>query len=250
MTDNQVDKVNKVNKVNTVEQKYPRTKQALVYNFIYDEEQVKRFARLIDSENTYQLLCIVSRPKYHKGSLPNRHMSPRTFAKYSPERYLEQVRKYEQSVGYYTEDGVAFPDDSFVIYASTNGLNGKSAAKKFVGDILDAAFETSADYIFEHLNGKLNSALMAVKANVKLITIDIDAKDELAEVKEFLAEHKVTPAATIETHGGYHVLIKVEDLVPLKGSLHKKFAQKHTIKDMMCAVPGTLQAGFPVRFVD
>lgn len=232
------------------EKKYPRTRQAIIYNFIYDEEQVKRFARLIDSENTYQLLCIVSRAKYHKGSLPNRHMSPRTFSRYSPERYLEQVRKYEQVAGYYTEDGVAFPDDGFVIYASTNGLNGKAAAKKFAGDILEAAFEPSSDYIFEHLNGKLNSALMSTKANVKLVTIDIDDKKEFTEVKEFLIENKVTPTATIETHGGYHVLIKVEDLVPLKGSLHKKFAQKHTIKDMMCAVPGTLQAGFPVRFVD
>lgn len=227
------------------------TKFAEVYNLIYDEEQIKEFARLIDSEHTYQQLCIVARPKYQAG-VKNRHMSPKMFFGYTPEMYLDLVKKYELPVGSYKDNGVPFPDNCLVVYGTTNSRNGRQAARKFIDEIMDAALnekEEKEGYIFNHLSSALDAAIAKSKGDVKLITVDIDSKEEYPEVKEFLDERKIKPKAVVETRGGYHVMIGVNDLTSMKGELHKKFNTKHTIGDMFCAVPGTIQGGFPVRFV-
>jgi hypothetical protein len=224
------------------------TRQATVYNLVYDEEQIKEFARLIDTENTYQQLCIVARPKYHAG-VKNRHMSPKMFFGYTPEMYVDMVRKYELPVGSYKDKGVSFPDDCLVIYGTTNSRNGRQAARKFIDEVLNASLGGGDEHVFTHLSSTLDSAIASSKAKTKLVTIDIDSKDEWPEVKEFLEEKKVKPKAIVETRGGYHVMLDADDLPALKGELHKKFNSKHTIGDMFCAVPGTIQGGFPVKFV-
>jgi hypothetical protein len=224
------------------------TKTVEVHRFVYDEEQIKRFARLIDTENGYHQLCLFVRPKYHTG-VKNRNVGIRTFYGYTPEVFLEQVKKHELPVGSYKDNGTEYPNDCFVLYSSTNTRDGKKAAKMFIDELLSAAFEENK-YIFNHLKSRLDSTIMSSKGKTKYLTIDIDAKDEWPEVKDWLAEKGTKIDALIETRGGYHVMINMDEIAKLKGELHKKFASKHTIGDMMCAVPGTLQGGFPVRFVD
>ena len=88
---------------------------------------------------------------------------------------------------------------------------------------------------------------MSSKVKTKLVTIDIDEKVQWTEVKQFLDSNSVVPAAVVETRGGYHVLITSEDAG--KCRIHQKYGGKITIGDTFCPVPGTIQAGWPVRFV-
>jgi hypothetical protein len=56
----------------------------------------------------------------------------------------------------------------------------------------------------------------------------------------------------IETKSGCHVIMSVNNKLDKKniGQVYKKYAHTGEIGDMMCAVPGTSQGGFEVRFVD
>jgi hypothetical protein len=87
---------------------------------------------------------------------------------------------------------------------------------------------------------------MGSKGDIELITIDIDGKELYPKVAEFLKEIDEQPAAVIETHGGYHVLLNKSEKTSL---LFKEFSSIHTMGDIFCPIPGTYQGGFPVRFV-
>lgn len=227
----------------------PFTKQAVVHNFIYDEEQIKRFATLIDTEHNLHQLFVSARPKYitDEEKIRNRHMSSRTSLNLTPEEFVRLVRKYEIPVGGYDDHGKVYPDNCLVIYCTTNGRDGHRAGKKLIEDLVAGAFEGKDAYIFNHLHSRVDSCLGVAKSKTKLVTIDIDEKEQWIEVKKFLDESSVIPAAVIETRGGYHVLITAEDAG--KCRIHKKYGDKITIGDTFCPVPGTIQAGWPVRFV-
>lgn len=230
---------------------FPFTRQSEVYNLVYDEEQIKRFAKLIDSENSLHQMFIAARPKYITEGTDksrNRHMNTKVSVNKSPEEFVRLVRKYELPIGSYNDDGYVYPNNCLVIYCTTNARDGRQAGKKLIQKLVDGAFENGKAEIFDHLYSNVDSCLMSSKVKTKLVTIDIDEKEQYAEVKQFLDDNKVTPAAVIETRGGYHVLVMAEDAGNCR--LHQKYGKKITIGDTFCPVPGTIQGGWPVRFVD
>lgn len=228
----------------------PLTRQAEVYNLVYDEEQIKRFAKLIDSENSMHHMFIAARPKYISSDTDrsrNRHMNTKVSFNKSPEEFVRLVRKYELPVGSYNDDGYVYPNNCLVIYCTTNARDGFQAGRKLISKLVDGAFEGAKAEIFNHLYSNVDSCLMSSKEKIKLVTIDIDEKEQYAEVKQFLDDKKIVPAAVIETRGGYHVLITAEDAS--NSRIHHHYGKKITINDTFCPIPGTIQGGWPVRFV-
>lgn len=222
------------------------TKNVLVHRFIYDEEQIRKFVEIVGFTGVLHQMFVSARPKYNKDvKFKCRHISPKSFFNSTADRFIELIKKYEIPVGSYTDHDQVLPNDCLVMYCTTNPRNGKRAAQNFIQECLNAAF-TEDDYIFQHLYEKLNGAIMASKAKTTLTTIDIDSKEEYKEVHEFLTRENITPRAVVETRGGYHVLLETD--VNL-GKVYKAFASKHTMGDTFCPIPGTLQGGFPVRFV-
>ena len=225
-----------------------------VYNLIYDEEQVKRFARLIDTENGIHEVFIMARKKYDEskeGMKNNKSgfMSPKYFYGYDANSYLHIVQNYEKRIGNYLDkEGNPYPDNTLVVYSTTNPRCGKKAANKFMKEIMDNLFAENQEScgIFNSLDKRLHSCIMSSKDKTKFITIDIDNKSEYNEVLEYLKSIDLLPEAVIETHGGYHVLLPVNKSLNL---VFEKFSKKHTMGDISCPIPGTFQGGFPVRFV-
>lgn len=221
-----------------------------VYDLIYDEEQVKRFAKLIDTENGIHEVFIMARKKYNETIENNKSgfMSPKYFYGRDAEDYLRIVRSYEKPIGSYTsKTGVPYPDDSLVLYSTTNSRSGKKAANKFMREIVDSLFGENQDSdLFNTLDKRLHSCIMSSKDKTKFVTIDIDDKSDYKEVEDYLKSIEVVPEATIETRGGYHVLLPVSKTLNL---VFEKFSKKHTMGDVSCPIPGTLQGGFKVRFV-
>lgn len=221
----------------------PLTSIRECHHFIYNESEMKKFFDLI-GPGTHQVFISV-RPKYTKTKVKNNSISIKSFTDYTFEKFLDLIKRYEIPVGCYKEDDKVLPNDCMVIYCTTNARNPKTAVRKLMNECLTAAFDGD-EYVFTHMNQKINSAIMASKEKTLLTTIDIDSKDEYPEVKEFLEENKIVPAAVVETRGGYHVLLHTNSSLEL---VYKKFAKKHTMGDTFCPIPGTLQGGFPVRFV-
>jgi hypothetical protein len=234
------------NKIHNHESLIKLTKIAEIHNLVYDENQIKQFAKLIDLEHNTHHIHIIARPKYNKiVKFKTHYMSPRTICNLTPEKFVNYVKKYEMPVGYYTDsDGTICPPDSLVIYCTTNPRCNKKAAKKFIHETIDALV-SSDDAMLNNINGRMNSCIMSSKEKTNLITMDIDDKKDLAEVLDFLKQNNICPVANIETRGGYHLLLSDNNVEVV----YKKYRNKHTMGDISCAVPGTYQGGFPVKFV-
>lgn len=218
-----------------------------IHRFIYDEQQIRRFAELIGTDNSTHHLHVIGRPKYNSSvKFKTHYMSPKTIRNLSSEEFAEKIRSFEVPVGYYRDSNkVICPVDSLVIYCTTNPRCNKKAAKKLLHELVDA-FAGDSINVIDNLNNRLNSCIMSSKGETKLITMDIDSKIDLPEVLEYLDKCNIVPVANIETHGGYHLMLKPEKNIE---NVFKKFSSKHTMGDINCPVPGTLQGGFPVRFV-
>lgn len=127
---------------------------------------------------------------------------------------------------------------------------------------------------FKNLNSELKSCVHASVGEKRYVEIDVDTKEPemLGKVISFLsAEHFLEDImATIETRGGYHIIFKNDQLGKEKKSkLWKEFKKDEysfqgydvngkPIKkwyaeirsDAIEPVPGTIQGGFEVKFVD
>jgi hypothetical protein len=222
------------------------TKSVKVYNFIYDESQVERFAKLIDTENTLQQVYLQARRKYNKELKKDCFITTNTFFKASPSYFLNRIKRYEVEVGSYKDHDKEIPEDCFAIYSSTNPCSGKKSVGKFVEECVQS-FIQDKKRIFEHPHRELDSFIMSTNERVNILTMDIDCKEDYKEVKEFLITENIPTLAVIETRGGYHVLVKPDNNI---SKLQKKFGGKIQIKNLYCPIPGTLQGGFPVRFVE
>lgn len=220
------------------------SRNASIYNLVYDEEQIKRFAKLIKTEDNIHVLFLSCRPKYNH-DFKQEMICSQSFFNRTSEEFVELVRRYEVEKDSYKQNGKPIPTNALVLYCTTNPRNGKKAGRKLLAELIDAGFDQTDT--FNHLQSRLTSSLMSSKGVTNLLTIDIDDKKEYPEVEEFFQNENILVEATIETRGGYHVLFRPTEKTE---KVFKTFSSKHTIGDISCAVPGTYQGGFPVRFVN
>lgn len=230
------------------------TRQAEIHNFVYDEEQIKRFMRLIGAESETHQIFLSIRPKYQSREekekdnrqIQEKQISPLIIHACTPEDYVGAIRKYELAVGSYTDRGEkVIPTEMMVIYGTTNPRDENKAAKKLAQELLLAGFERDQTY-FTNLSSRLTSCMMSSKGKTNLITIDIDDKTTYTEVRNFLHERRIK-IIVIETRGGYHVMFPPGKQT---GDVFQKFSNLYTMGDIFCPIPGTYQGGFPVRFID
>lgn len=101
----------------------------------------------------------------------------------------------------------------------------------------------------------------------KWLTFDVDLKKEVGKVVEILKRFDIPVDEAVETRGGYHLFVEQSHL---KGKSTKAFIDAlkeftftspardgkmitHQVssfpRNTLCAVPGTLQGGFPVRLL-
>lgn len=219
------------------------TKLIEVYNFIYDELQIRQFAELIGLQDSIHQIFVAARSKYNKNvQFKTAHVANYSFFDVSIDKFINFIKKCEVSVGIY---GSNLPTDCFAVYCTTNARKGKIAAKNFITNCLDSMF-SGDEKIFNNMHEKLTGTIMASKEKTVFTTIDIDSKEDYKKVKDYLKSKEIKPAAIVETRGGYHVLIKTDENL---GDIYKTFSSIHTMGDTFCPIPGTLQGGFPVKFV-
>lgn len=112
---------------------------------------------------------------------------------------------------------------------------------------------------FRRMSTNLMNHIQKSASRKTMVDIDIDGEDSLESnsllggVLNFLSEHSV-PYTTIQTQGGYHVLVRTEYLskeVPLykiiSGLDKGTSGEVKFNSNAMVPIPGTLQAGKLVK---
>lgn len=253
--------------------------------FIWSEEELKNFfenimPRLSDGEVYF--LSLSARNKYLSEDekeyfkLGRNEMFERTVVReQSFEKFLKKVHGFDRnSNAYLTKNSLPIPSNCMVCYININPSNVLKAYNEFT--------KIMNDYMMElGLNSFNNSSTSNVEQRIKkadvllmnciqknrghksYLDVDFDIPKEhwsaVEVLLEELEENKVE-YVVIDTKSGYHVLIKKNTLnYNFNNSieLSRKYLRKKGVEDFevvlnkneMIPLPGTYQAGHPVRVI-
>lgn len=265
------------------------------HQLIWDVNQIERFQNLFmngfDNEHVH-LIYLAARRKYdEKQPLAGSTCFNRQVINQKTRSLVDMIRMYEIPVGTYSDKtGSVIRDDALVVYYLLNHRNAKTAYSKFAKKMLDRLCG-AAEEKFDDLISELKSAIHSASNSKRYIELDVDTKEpaivqkvlnvlnqplvkgcecpiktEQCQRTRSLTEFVI---CTVETHGGYHIVLDNEKLgKDARGKLWQEFnspeykfagADFHgkpitksyvdVRSDPSPPIPGTLQGGFPVRMV-
>jgi hypothetical protein len=212
---------------------------------VYDEEQIKRFYKfvgmtpVVGDESIYYMFLDI-RKKY--GATKDSVVSQVVLSNCTVEEFIKEIYKIELDIKYHpNRDEI---ENSCVLYCNTNPRSMKKAINSMSSELFKFALDGRKDFNIYHT---AKSHIARSKGKTRLVTIDLDDKNQFAEINDILKSYNIEPAAIVETRGGYHFILKVEDINPL---MFKKISDmKILIGDVECPIPGTIQGGFKVKFL-
>ena len=250
-----------------------------MYKFIHDISELEFFYENILpilTKNEVYFCSLSSRKKYlpenQRGILDgsSEMFERRLIEKKDWILFTRTLYRYECNEGAYcSSDGTQYPQDSMCIYFNFNPVDVIKAYEEFTVEstknimALALGRGSSPDY-FKRLNHNVMTAMHHSRGTKHYIDIDIDFKPntrdteegrkKIKEISEFL-KAKELKFFVINSHSGYHILIKVNSLKSDVCSLLKIAFTGGIIKDIMnnaqgmIQLPGTLAAGVPI-YVD
>ena len=251
------------------------------YELIYDSNQVEQFQKLfcttVDTYHGY-ILYLAARRKYDGRQ---KHNTSTCFNRQiiSPHlcgNLVQYIQRYEVPYGVYTNlDGTIVEQNALVVYFCLNPRNmlkGFNAMCKKINDKTEMILFSETKQDFSNLIGDLKSCIHSAPSMKLYFELDIDTKDKniVKDIVSVVSKVKKHIVCTIETRGGYHVIFNNLS-VPKdeKSELWKTFSQPNFMftstdfnglkitkkyvdvrSDASPPVPGTLQGGFRVKFVE
>jgi len=229
-------------------------------NLIYDQDMVREFYNRILKRGTH-VLQLQSRPKYGG----------------ERDRIYQRVRADCSDFDYFLHkvaQACQVPPDaeasSLVLYSTTNPIDVSKTNLEVTKVLIDQMADTSsrrilsADRLWFHSAPK--HAL--TKDDDALLTFDVDVKESIGDIMAILSRFDIKIAEIVETRGGYHIFVERKEV---KAKSCKAFIDSlkfltfvapardgkmisHQVssfpKNTLCAIPGTLQGGFPVRLLN
>jgi hypothetical protein len=245
-----------------------------MYTFIYSEEELHKFFDVVLpplTDNEVYFVSLSARKKYLSDETKNildgssEMFERRLIEKKDWNLFLRTIRRYECNDGAYMSlKGEAYPNAAMMIYLSFNPCDVIKAYEEFIMDstrnmmALALGRGSSPDY-FKRIQHNLMTAMHHSRGTKHYVDIDIDffeGTKNLVSLDLILTplREKNVKFYVIETHGGYHVLMKVDTLHFDYMKEMKEIQSNSTkIQDIMnngrgmCPLCGTLQAGFPVK---
>lgn len=245
---------------------------------IYDEDHLRQFLDIFPELEKDEVLFVSlsSRTKYltaeqkKKGIVINRNeMFHRRWFSGDKEKLFSSLTKYIAGVkcasdvvndlevddyllDFTTSSGHPIPLNTVTVYVNINPSSMMKAASNLGSEMMKKMMSTDYEW-FIRLQSKLNTEVQKAKSRRELIDIDFDVSD-FSSVEYFLKYVKGTP---IQTHSGYHVLIKKDDLDGINlgkivSETQGKFDNKEIIinSNAMIPLPGTYSGGKEITFVD
>lgn len=242
---------------------------------VQDDDQFNRFVNLLPDlkADWVYFLSMSARQKYLSDSereyfdLGRTEMFARVTAESKVNIQYAMVKMEGLVEKRTTRNGKTFPPKALVCYANLNPSSMVEAYNLFQTEMNKELAETmkalqngrQPEYKgIKNAERKLMNAVQKSRAAKLLIDIDIDAESPqpMYEVTAELRDHAVR-FDTIKTKSGWHVVINVESLNKGRTRLHEVVQRQnllyHEVKfneNGMIPVPGTLQAGYLVHFVN
>lgn len=229
---------------------------------IYDSSQIERFVNILGFEQNPHMSMLAIRSKYCKGV--STAMCSRTVARDCKSLVRNIIRT---PIPFTDESDNIMSLGAMAIYSTINPRDEAMAIRDLAMTATQLAFDgalTAQSARSPKLQQK--SRLHACCSDKRFVTVDIDIKSAGKDILAWLLCRIGEPAHAIETRGGYHLLY---DLLLLDGnqkqilfadlpkvvfqrpsSMSQSIRTHDVLSDAMCPVPGTMQGGFPVRFVN
>jgi hypothetical protein len=250
-----------------------------MYDLVYDIEEMKKFHSFIHplKPGEAYFVSMSARDKYLtkeeriEFSLGRAEMFGRKIVKEPTfDGFLRVVHSMEvNDGGYTTRNGLNIPKKCMIVYVNINASCGLKSFKEFNQKTNDLMFEVmnNKDAIkhFASLDTILMNCFQRQTGTRHLIDVDFDVpKNERGfELLQMFLRHlrgNKTTYKVIETHGGYHVLMVrdtlrfnyVAQLNILDAIAKEEFGKAEIVRNVndMVPLPGTMQAGFPVHFIE
>jgi hypothetical protein len=249
-------------------------------SLIYDKVQVKKFLKDVLYNPFFGEVAdlnLKSMPFYLFYVVRTKYFTEKQKRKYNMKSNLQfykavirnesqflrkMIAKNLESV--FDKDGQVLPISSMSAYVTLNPRDVRTAAFKLQKELIDLFYRNDA-VVMKLLD---NLALKSYHTSPKKISrcvldIDVESKDDatIKEIVEFLKPIELVGGifCVVETHGGYHVYIDLAKLEKdvrkyifqdLKNIKSDKFKEIIPNTDATVVIPGTLQGGFKVKFLD
>ena len=249
------------------------------YELIHDLDQIRKFERMFYAPSTDStfVIYLAARKKYDPRMKKSNGLSCFSRKKIhyasssTPARLEFDLQSYMVPMGSYriraaagrdNEDEEIIRPEAMAIYGSVNPRDTVKAAAELFGtmstQLTGQGQGSGTSQTFAKVAARHMSHLMRYGIR-NFITIDLDTKKQ--EVySQVIADLKARVAiyAIIETRGGYHIILAKDDMDKAskadKRFIYTDLKEREAIdmvsNDLFSPVPGTLQGGHRVRFVD
>lgn len=222
------------------------------YKIIYDEAELDRFINwLPDLEHNEKFYwSLFARRKYCKELIKSNDKTQLKRGLATKENLKDKIRQLEIEIGKWKLRNMEAPQESLVFYLMPNPRCMTKATYKTIRHCADLLENTNKGY---NLVQEVMSCVQKSKSRTVFVDFDIDDKNvNLKLLKEVgLPEDCYT---VVETRGGYHVLFDVRRFqgkdFPYWYNNMKELFVVDQVQDQLLPVPGTIQGGFEVKFIN
>ena len=246
-----------------------------MYNLIFNVNEMREFHSILHplQPSEAYFVSMSARNKYlseeerKEFELGRSEMFARKLVKdTSFEDFLRVIRSLEVNEGgYTTRNHKPIPEKCLVTYVNINASNGMNALKEFNERsnalMFDCFKNKDAMKTFASLDSMLMNCYQRQRGTKHFIDIDFDVPKTSGLMSSFVSHLKLQAVKyhVIETKGGYHVLMEratikhdynkvLVELDRVAKELYEKAEIVRNVNDMV-PLPGTHQAGFPVRLL-
>lgn len=238
---------------------------SLLGSLLVDEMELRRFYETVVPDlqaNECIIMMLAARKKYYSGLARSEECLRREVLRYKDwNNFLRKVKRLTMVKDLYVdEDGKEIPMDAFAAYIVLDTKNAVKAWIMLQKEMSDKLYqlalgdETVLD-AFRKVDVRWFSCLHRSKGRKLYWLIDIDAKskDVLCGVVDAVEKHNVVWVS--ETRGGYHVIVKANDMSArsiFREKRIERIEEEYGVaievhKEPMTPLPGCLQGGFVVR---
>lgn len=233
------------------------------YSFVHDSEQIRLFYEKIIAPHvehpsrSFILIPIARRKYWDQLSCSQMTMSTRVIYthKLTFTKFLNTLLRYQVAEGLYTDQDRPIPAKAFGFYLTCDPMNERSAMFGLINRFnkrIDEYLKSDQDSSFDFNPNREYKSILHKNPIKSLVKLDIDTKDSklIAELDYFLKDQMIPIHFKVESHNGYHYLIRKEDQnqqLYLFAMENKEWISVEN--NALIIIPGTYQGGFPTRII-